>query len=809
MATLLQDLKYALRMLAKNPGFTAVAVLTLALGIGANTAIFSVVNAVLVRPLPYPDSDRIVYFTWQGNRNIFDASTVPEFEFFRDHSGSFEAMAAYRWRSDLRLGAGAARQWLTAEHVTSGFFSVLGVGPVLGRSFTTEEERPGGPQAVILSDGAWRRSFGADPKIVGRQVSLNDQTYAIVGVMPRGFKFVEAADVFIPLQLGRTLADTGRNTRVIARLKPNVSLQQAQAEMATVFAQFRATYPKDVADWGERGARLIGYHEWLGGDFRLSLLLLFGAAGLFLLIACSNVAALIMARSTSRQREISIRSALGASRGRLLSQFLTESLLLASAGSLVGLACAFWGLNALVSSIPWDIPARESIGLDSHVMLFTLVVAVVTTLVFGLASYLQGLKADVYASLKEGGGATSHGVGRARMRQALVVGEVAISLVLLISTGLLIESLYRLRHVELGFDPRGVVTMRTPFAAGRFQKTTQVWDFERRVLERIQTIPGVTSAAAVTSRPLTGGNNLPTQLEGQPEKSIGGMEYRAISSDYFQTMRIPLLRGRAFFDTDTAATTPVVIISQTVARRWWPNGNPIGSRIIVGRYKDKGYPDVEDPPREVVGIVGDVRQYGNLAVPPSPTVYVPAAQLFHVMNSTAWVIRAKVAGSLEPELRAAVAGVDPEQRVMDVRTMSEIMSGSVARPRFEALLLGLFAGLALVLSSIGLYGVISYSVSQRTHEIGIRIALGAKRRDVLKLVVGQGLLLTLLGVGIGMVGALALTRFLSSLLYGVRPTDAATFTAVSLLLAGVALVASYVPARRATKVDPMVALRYE
>ena len=809
MGTLLQDLRYGLRMLAKNPGFTAVAVLTLALGIGANTAIFSVVNAVLIRPLPYPNPDRIVYVTWQLRQNVMNASTVPEFEFLRDHSASFEAIAGYRWSSDLGFGAGPNRQWLTAKRVTSGFFRALGVGPVLGRSFMAEEERPGGPQVIILSDGVWRRSFGADPRIVGRQVILNDQAYTIVGVLPRGFEFSEPAEAFVPLQLGRTLTDTGRNTRAIARLKPNVSVEQAQAEMATVFAQFSAAYPKNVADWGERGVRLIGYQQWLAGDYRLNLLLLFGAAGLFLLIACSNIAALILARTSSRQREISVRLALGAGRSRLFSQFLTESLLLASVGSLVGLACALWGLQTLVSSIPWDIPTKDKIGLDGRVLLFAVFVAVVTSVVFGFASYLESLKPDAYTWLKEGGPGTSRTSGRARMRQALVVGEVAISLVLLVGTGLFIESLYRLRHLKLGFDPQGVVTMRTPFSAGRFTKAADVWDFERRVLEHIKGIPGVTLAAAVTAAPLTGANNIPTELEGQPEKSIGGMEYRAISRDYFQAMKIPLLRGRAFLDTDTAGTTPVAIVSEEVARRWWPTGNPLGSRIIVGRYQDKVFPEAEDPSREVVGVVGDVKQYGYLAVPPPPTVYVPAGQLFRVMNSTAWVVRAQVATNLEPDLRAAVASVDPEQHVMAIRPMSEIVSQTVAEPRFEALLLGLFAGLALVLSSIGLYGVISYSVSQRTHEIGIRMALGAERLDVLRRVVGQGMALALIGVGTGLVAAFVLSRFISSLLFEVKASNPTTYVIVSLALTVVALLACYLPARRATKVDPMVALRYE
>ncbi len=808
LETTVQDIRYGLRQLRRSPGFTTVAVITLALGIGANTAMFSVVNAVLLRPLPYPDPGRLVYFTWQLKQSTRDASTVPEFEFFRDHSRSFEGLAGYRGNQEVAVGT-EGRQWLEATRATSGFFSVLGVSPALGRGFLPAEERPGGPRVVILTDRTWRQMFGADPRILGRQIRLDEDIHTVVGVLPPDFRFTQPADLFIPLQLGTELADTGSNTHVIARLKPNLSLVQAQAEMAAVFIQFRAAYPKDVADWGERGARLVPYQAWLAGGFRPSLLLLFGAAGLFLLIACANVAALLLARTAARQREISVRLALGAGRSRLLSQFLVESLLLALGGSLLGLCCSVAGLRTLVAAIPWDLPGGERIALDGIVLLFMLMVAVITTIAFGLASYLQGLRPSIFQWLKEGGPGTVRGGVRDRARQALVVAEVAISVLLLVGTVLLIESLYRLHQLKLGFDPKGVTTMWTTFAPGRYQKPEQVWNFEQQVLERLQAIPGVLSAAAVTAPPLTGENNLPTQLEGHPEKSIGGMEYRAITRDYLQTMKIPLLRGRNFRGADTAGSTPVVIISEEVARQWFPEGNALGSRILVGRYRDKVFPEIAEPPREVVGVVGDVRQYQYLAVPPPPTIYVPVAQMSWVVNSTGWVVRAAAASGLEKELRAAVAAVDPEQRVAGVRPMTEIVTSTVAEPRFIALLLGLFAGLALVLASVGLYGVISYSVSQRAHEFGIRMALGAGRSDVLRLVTRQGLALILIGIGIGLAGAYGLSRFIATLLFGVKASDPLTYLVVSLALAAVALLACYIPARRATKVDPMVALRYE
>ena len=807
MSTLFHDLRYGLRMLAKNPGFTAVAVLTLALGIGANTAMFSVVNGVLLRPLPYPRPNEIVQvnLAWKGGE-LNDTLTAPEFEFYRDHSSAFESLAGFRGGGEVSIKRGNTTEWIRSLRVTDGFFQVLGVRPAIGRGILRDETHPGGTRVVILSDSLWRKAFGADPAVIGRQLEMDDAVYTVAGVMAPGFAFVEQpADVFIPLQLGRSIEDTGMNTRVVARLKPGTSLAQAQASIDVVFEQFRR---QGSAQSGQRGIQLESYQNWLAGDLRTSLLVLFGAVGFLLLIACANVASLIMARTSSRQREISIRLALGADRWQLLQQFLGESLLIALIGGAAGLLAASWGLKGLVSSIPWDIPSAAHVELDGRVLAFTLLLAAGTSLVFGFTSYWQSSKLDLNASLKEGGTHGARSTARSRMRSALVVGEAALSLMLLVGAGLLIETLYHLHQEKLGFDPRHVYTMATPFAPAAKLTAPQIWTFEQEVLRRIKGAPGVASAAVISKLPLTGPNNLPTQQEGRPEHSIGGMEYRAVSPQYFQAMRIPILWGRGFQETDTASTTPVAIVSETVARAWWNGESPIGDRIVVGAYGGRQFPEVLEPPREVVGVVADVK---NLAIDEAQptTVYVSASQLSRPPGSTAWVVRANGNPALAAALRGAVAAVNTDQRVLNVQAMADIVARSVARPTFNALLMGIFAGLALVLTSVGIYGVLSFHVARRTQEIGIRIALGARRANVLRMVVAEGVMLVTVGIGIGLAGALALSRFLSSLLSGVRAYDISTYVAVSGVLLAVALMASYIPARRATKVDPMIALRYE
>lgn len=806
MNNLIQDVRYGLRMLVKNPGFTAVAVLTLALGGGANTAIFSVVNAVLLRPLPYPEPERLVYLGWERKSGSGTPSTAAEFEFFRDHNSVFHAISGYRGSGDLQLETGKGSEWVRAIRVSGGFFRTLGVDPTLGRSFLPEEERPGGPRALVLSAALWQRVFGGDARIVGQPVVLNEQSYTIVGIMPQGFIFAQRADVFTPLQLGTSVTDRGYNTNVIGRLKSGTTLMQAQADMTIVHSQFPRVNPVESIT---RGVRLIPFHERLVGDIKPSLLLLFAAVGFLLLIACANVANLLLARGASREREISIRLALGAGRSRLLRQFFTESLLLVLAGAATGMLGAVWLLDVLSASIPRPVPSTDPIRLDGRVLVFILLVALGTSVIFSAISFLRFLKTDVHASLKGGGRDAWSDLTQSRFRSFLVMGEVSISVILLVGAGLLIKSLYHLYQDELGFDPQNVMTMRTPLPSTKYQTTARVWDFEQRVLERIEALPGVTSAAAISLLPTEGFNNLPVGQERQPENSIGGMEYRVISPWYFATMRIPLLRGRAFLETDNRASQPVVIINERLAHLWWPANSPLGERILVGRLGQVQFPDISEPPREIVGVVGDAKVW--LGYPDKPTIYVPAAQMAdgRLHGSTAWVVRTQARLDFATKLREAVAQVDSKQRVMNILPMTQVISNTVAQPRFNTLLFGIFAGLAMILSAIGLYGVISYFVAQRTHEIGVRMALGAEQRDVLKHVLQHGVRLTLAGVCLGLAGAWGLTRFLQNMLFQVTPTDPVTFATVPLLLSSVALLASYIPAHRAAKLDPMVALRDE
>ena len=801
------DIRFALRMLRKSPGFTAVAVLTLALGIGANTTIFSLVDGVILRPLPYPHSDQIVYFGWLDKAELIPDLSVPEFEFFRDHAASFSAVAGFQGYEDLELTQNTARRWVTAAFATDGFFETLGLNPQLGRPFGREFTRESGASAVVLTDSLWRDAFAADPNIIGRQIVLNNQSYTITAVLPPGFKYTQPADLFVSLQLGHSLGDNGLNTDVIGRLKPGVSLPQANAEARLLGAEFFAQASAGQHQ-GSGVLHLDRFRDYLASDYRQTLLILLSAVGLLLLIACANVASLLLARATARQKEISIRLALGAGRRRLLQQFLSEGLLLGIAGAAAGLAAAMASLRIFVSAIPWDLPSVDHIALDGRVLFFTSLVAVAASVVFGLASFFQTRKLDLNSALKDGRAVAGPSRSRSGLLNALVVGEVAIALMLAIGAGLLIRSLYNLFQEKIGFNPAQLVLMHTPFRSN--MSDTNIWNFESQALERIQAIPGVESTALISVAPLHGRGNIPMQRDGHPENSIGAMEYRPISSDYFSTMQIPILRGRAFQPGASASSAPVAIIDETLARAWWPNGNPIGDRIVIGEYQGHQYLQLPQPVCQIIGVVADVK--GMFLDGPAPAmVYVPASGSAIVNQSTDWVIRTSAPSGIASALTNAITSLALDQRVTDLEPMTQLITGSssVSQTNFEALLMGTFGALALILTLVGVYGVLSFQVAQRTHEIGVRIALGATRRDVMQLVIVKAFKVAALGVLIGLIAAFALTRLMASLLYEVRPTDPVVFAAVALLVLVVALLAAYLPARRAMRVDPMVALRYE
>jgi putative ABC transport system permease protein len=803
--SLLKDLRYGARMLVKHPAFTVVAVLTLALGIGANTAIFSVVNAVLLRPLPYAEPDRLVNVGWHWGRGVGDTVSGAVYDFWKTNSLSFEESAGFAaTNSGFNLSGGDEPERVRGLRVSEGFFRVLKVNPARGRGFLPEEDRPGEPLVAVISDGLWRGYFGGDPAAVGRQVQVNGQGCTIVGVLPAGFQFEVPADVFLPMQLRVNPKDQGRNTNMIARLKPGVSIEQAQADMDRILGEFRGAYPGHAVS-NERGVLLVPYHEHVVGDAGRVLLLLLGSAALVLVIACANVANLLLARSSSRAGEIAVRLALGAGRLRLIRQLMTENFLLALTGAAVGLLLAVWAMPMLLALSPEGLPRSGEIELDAQALLFALLLSLLTSLVFGIAPAVQATRLDLNQSLKAASGRSGASRLSVRGRGLLMVSEVALSLVLLIGAALLIKSFMNLRAVELGFDPENLTTMQLSLNTTKYQDSPQVWGLQQRVLDRISALPGVTSAATVPGLPMERGLNYFIAADDQqPGQSGVSVELRAISPGYFRTLGVALRRGRDFTAADNHAGLPVVVVNEELARRFWEDDDPLAHHVT---FNDRKW--------QVVGVAANIKEMG-LDLPVRPTAYVPVAQMPEGLTRasnrwflTSWIVRTAGPADLSAALRGIVREVDPDLPVANIRPMTQVVSGSIAHQRFVMTLMGIFAGLALLLTAVGLYGVLSYQVSQRTQEIGIRMALGAQAGSVIRLVVGQGMMLTLGGVGLGLAAAFVLTRLMSSLLFGVSATDPVMFSLISLLLVTVALAACAIPARRATRVDPIVALRYE
>jgi putative ABC transport system permease protein len=814
METLFKDIRYSIRNLLKRPGFAAIVIITLAVGIGANTAIFSVVNAVLLRSLPFHNPEQLVTL-WERNPKQGYEQNPPaagNFVDWRDQNHVFAQIAIYAPSKRFNLALGDQPDRITGAAVSSSLFELLGISPVQGRVFTAEEEQPGRDQVVLVSYNFWKRRLAAVSNPVGQTITLDSKSYTIVGVMPQGFQFpggsgtvlgtftAAAADLWVPLALdAETLRQrSSHSLNVIGRLKPGVTVGQATAEMDEIQQRLEQRYPNFYIG---SNVKLVPLSEQVVGTARRPVLVLWGAVAFVLLIGCANIANLLLSRSTSRAKEIAVRAALGAGRARIVRQLLTESLVLSFAGGIAGVLLAAWGVRILSTIVPANFPRRDEIALDGWVLGFTLLISLLTGLIFGLAPALQSTKMDLTKALNAGGRSSAAGGGRHRLRSLLVIVETALALVLLIGAALMIQSFLRLEHVNPGFKTDHVLTMELSLPANSYPRP-QRSTFFQQLVERTKALPAVQAVAAARQLPLSGDNmNFAFDIEGHPfpPGKSPGADCRFVTADYFRALGIPLISGRLLSDSDGAQASPVLLINESMAHRYFPNEDPIGNRLVLGINHFTG---------QIVGVIGDVKHVG-LDAETNDEIYAAYSQAPFWTDMTLLVRTTGEPMSIAGSMRNEIAALDRQVPIGKVRTMETITAESVAQPRFRTLLLGLFGVAALLLASVGIYGVMSYAVTQRTHEIGIRMALGAQFGDVRRLVIGNGMTLALVGVAIGLAGSFALTRLMASLLFGVTATDAATFVAVSGGLSAVALLACYIPARRATKVDPLVALRYQ
>ncbi len=820
MESLVQDLRHSLRLFRQSPGFTAAAVAALTLGIGANTAIFSVVDSVLLKPAPFPDAERLILFMFTSPQGPYIAASPTNFHLWRDQTAIARDVSAFRTGVVNLTGSDLPEQLHSAQ-VSADFFRLFGAAPIRGRAFMAQEDAPHGPKVVVLSYGLWNRRFGGDPQIVGKTISLGGDSQEVIGILGPGFDFRDFGpppDVWVPFQLDPNSDDQGHYFMVAGRLKPGVTLAQAQARMKIATQDFHRKYPKITGS--ADSFTVEPFREALVGNVRPTLLVLAGAVGLVLLIACANVANLLLARAVGRRREIAIRAAIGAGRGRIVRQLLTESVLLSLAGAAGGTVLGVVGIRALLSVNTANLPRVGQDGAlvtpDWRVLAFTVLVALTTGILFGLIPALQSSRPDLSATLKESGGRGGTSFRHNKTRTVLVVTEVALAVVLLAGSALLIRTSVALAAVRPGFDATNVLTMRTAMNSPQFATSAGADRMLREGIGRLRALPGVEMASATCCVPLEGGYGLPFIVMGRPLTDgpfHGGGGWQTVSPGYFEVFRIPLLAGRAFTDRDDGGSAPVVIINQAMARRNWPKSDPLRDQIWIG----KGLmPQLAtERPRQIIGIVGDVHGAGlNRDAP--PTMYIPQAQVPDALNELnlrltpmKWVVRTRgnplgLSAAIQEQVRQ-VTGLP----VTDVRTMDEVISRSTSRQRFNLLLMTVFAATALFLAAIGIYGLMAYSVEQRTQEIGIRMALGAAAPSIRRMVVLQGMRLALVGVAVGLAGAFGLTRLLSTFLFGVHERDPAVFTAVAVLLSLVSLLAVWLPARRATRIDPVIALRYE